>query len=266
MKKPSLYGMYGMPHDAVAGRVNARPPHTSTQEGAEDPASATLRTPPAEDLAELKRALAASQQQLQAAQQEIATLAEANARLRRRLVRLAEKCAQALHFAHYDALTGLPNRSLLLDRLKQAMAQSARQNKQVALLFIDLDRFKGVNDCLGHAAGDELLRQVAGRLAACVRCGDTACRYGGDEFVVMLPEIGGEAGAEAAAEKIRTRLAAPYGVDGHVIAISASIGVAVYQADGQTCSELIKQADSAMYLAKVRSNTPMRPFQPTLQS
>ena len=126
---------------------------------------------------------------MKAAQQQIDTLEKINSCLRQKLNRLEKKCAQALHSSYHDELTGLPNRNLLLDRLKQAMALSDRQHKQLALLFIDLDKFKNVNDRLGHVAGDKLLQQVAGRLAVCIRYGDTACRYGGDEFVIMLPEI-----------------------------------------------------------------------------
>lgn len=216
---------------------------------------------PSAELAELKRALATSQQQLQAARQQVDGLAKTNAALQRKLIRLAEKCARALHFAHHDELTGLPNRRLLLDRLKQAMGQSARHHKPVALLWVDLDHFKSVNDRLGHGAGDQLLQQVAARLAASIRCGDTASRYGGDEFVVMLPEIEGPEQAAAVAEKIRVQLAAPYLVDGQALAISASIGAAIYRADGQSCRDLLKQADLAMYLAKARGGISLRSFQ-----
>lgn len=131
------------------------------------------------------------------------------------------------------------------------MVQSTRQQKQVALLFIDLDKFKNVNDRFGHLAGDKLLQQVAGRLAACVRYGDTVCRYDGDEFVVMLTEVDAKESAVAMMEKIRSRLSLAYVLDGHVIEITASIGISVYKADGQNYNNLIKQADFAMYVAKV---------------
>ncbi|MEC4747037.1 GGDEF domain-containing protein [Methylomicrobium sp. Wu6] len=251
MKKMALYGMADT---AVAENTNTQFPNVPHQESPtithlQDPFSAQT---------ELKRALVARQQQLKAAQQQIQTLAETNAFLRQRLIRLAKKCAEARHFAHHDELTGLPNRSLLMDRLRQAMAQSARQQKQVALLFIDLDRFKSINDRLGHAAGDKLLQLVAERLAACIRYGDTACRYGGDEFVILLPEINGQESAAVVTEKIRAHLAASYVVDGYVIAITASIGVAVYRTGGQKGSDLIKQADKAMYQAKMNSVLPNR--------
>jgi len=175
-------------------------------EDAEVRISAQLPRPLLE-LVELKRTLSTSQQQLNVAQQQIKTLTETNVSLRRKSIRLAKKCAQARHFAYHDELTGLPNRSLLMDRLKQAMVQSARQHKQVALLYIDLDKFKSVNDSLGHAAGDKLLQLVAERLSASIRYGDTACRYGGDEFVVMLPQIDDQESVTAVTEKIRAHLA-----------------------------------------------------------
>ena len=203
---------------------------------------------------------------MKTAQLHIDSLEATKTSLREKLIRLAKKCAQALHFAYHDELTGLPNRALLLDRLKQAMAQSDRKQKQVALLFIDLDKFKGINDRLGHLAGDTLLQLVAERLSACIRKGDTACRYGGDEFLVMLTEIDGQDNAALVTEKIRARLAAPYVLDGYSISITASIGIALYRADGINCSELIKQADTAMYHAKKRSNLPNRPFQVSIQN
>ncbi|MGR8980314.1 MAG: diguanylate cyclase domain-containing protein [Gammaproteobacteria bacterium] len=262
MYKPNLYGITNI---TVAGLTNTQPHHLPQQEGFENPVRTQLLHPFLEP-EELKRALATSQQQLKAAQQQIETLAETNAYLRRRSVRLAKKCAQARHFAYHDELTGLPNRSLLMDRLKQAMVQSARQNKQVALLFIDLDGFKSVNDRLGHSAGDKLLQLVADRLTSCIRYGDTACRYGGDEFVILLPEIDGQESAEVVTEKIRAHLAVSYEVDGNNVEISASIGVAVYRTGGQNCSDLIKQADMAMYHAK--TSTPCRPclFEPAIHN
>jgi GGDEF domain-containing protein len=132
---------------------------------------------------DLRFALAASRQHLGAALQQIDALLEQRSRLEQQLIRLAQAVAQARRHAHHDELTGLPNRALLLDRFKQAVALGARQQKQVALLFLDLDGFKSINDALGHAAGDRLLQQAAARLAACIRTSDTACRYGGDELI-----------------------------------------------------------------------------------
>lgn len=182
--------------------------------------------------------------------QEIAGLNATNSQLRHRLVRLARKICQIRHFAYHDRLTGLPNRSLLLDRLNQAIIRGTRQHKQVALLFLDLDGFKSVNDRLGHSAGDNILQQVAQRLMSCLRGGDTACRYGGDEFVVMLPDVAGGEVALAVADKVRLILAAPYLVDNEIIPVTASVGSAVYPFDGKSVGELINRADSAMYTAK----------------
>ena len=146
--------------------------------------------------------------------------------------------------------TRLPNRQRLHDRFRQALAQAQRQHKLVVVLLLDLDGFKGVNDRLGHAAGDQVLQQVAKRLNDCVRVADTICRYGGDEFVLVLPEIEHGNTAGVIADKIRTHLDALYRVDGNVIAINASIGIAVYPNDGEVYRSLIEHADLAMYRAK----------------
>ena len=257
--------LYGMPDHAMSARTDALPGYVPEQEGPENQSYEQLQYALSE-LAALKQALARSQQQLKTAQLHIDSLEATKTSLREKLIRLAKKCAQALHFAYHDELTGLPNRTLLLDRLKQAMAQSDRKQKQVALLFIDLDKFKSINDRLGHSAGDTLLQLVAERLSACIRKGDTACRYGGDEFLVMLPEIDGQDNAALVTEKIRARLAAPYVLDGYSISITASIGIALYRADGLNCSELIKQADTAMYHAKKRSNLPSGPVHVSIQN
>jgi diguanylate cyclase (GGDEF)-like protein len=205
------------------------------------------------DVTALERALATSQRQLKVVQERIGTLVKRDSRQKQRFARLARKEAQVRHVAYHDELTGLPNRTLLLDRFNQAVTQGARQGRRVALLFLDLDGFKNVNDELGHAAGDQLLQQVAGRLTACIRAGDTACRYGGDEFVIMLPEVDGPESAATVAGKIRTHLAAPYAVEGGTIAVSASIGTAIYPVDGQDYGALMEQSDIGMYRAKTRS-------------
>jgi diguanylate cyclase (GGDEF)-like protein len=177
-------------------------------------------------------------------------LAEANARLREIAAQREAEVAKVRHFAYHDELTGLPNRALLLDRLKQALVRAKRQQTRLALLFLDLDGFKAINDRLGHAAGDKLLQRVAERLLSCVRGGDTACRYGGDEFVLLLPEVDDEKHAFEVAQKIHGRLARSYRVDDYSIAVTASIGVAVYPVDGVSRSDLINQADCAMFRAK----------------
>ncbi|MHB8816046.1 MAG: diguanylate cyclase domain-containing protein, partial [Steroidobacteraceae bacterium] len=173
-------------------------------------------------------------------------LRRVNARLAGTVRRLTRDISQARHFATHDSLTGLPNRRLLLDRIGQALAHATRYRKRVMVLVIDLDGFKVVNDVYGHSVGDELLRQVAGRLLACVRFCDTVCRYGGDEFVVMLPQIDAAEDAEVVSRKIRARLATPYVLGNEPHRVTASIGVAVYREDGQTSRELIDRADAAM--------------------
>ncbi|MBC8008081.1 MAG: GGDEF domain-containing protein, partial [Prolixibacteraceae bacterium] len=140
------------------------------------------------------------------------------------------------------------------DRLNQAIVQASRQHNQVGVLLLDLDGFKNVNDKLGHETGDKLLQRVAERLLFCIRGADTACRYGGDEFVILLPEVDGAKSAAEVAQKIRLNLANPFVIDDHSIAITASIGVAVYPDDGITQNDLIRRADIAMYLAKARNN------------
>ena len=198
----------------------------------------------------------------QDAGQHIKMLARSNARLKIKVARLRQEVARARHLAYHDELTGLPNRSLLMDRLTQTMAQAARQHKQVGLLLLDLDRFKSVNDSLGHAAGDKVLQQVAERLSACTRSCDTVCRYGGDEFVIMLPEIDGWESADVVARKIHTRLCAPFVFNDRAIVLTASIGIALYRTDGRNGSELITEADNAMYLAKANGGSLTRSHQP----
>ena len=203
----------------------------------------------------LQQALAASRQEALTTRQQLALLAEAKARLQELALRYQQEAATARHFALHDELTGLPNRTLLLDRLSQVLARAKRYDKQFALLFLDLDRFKDVNDTLGHAAGDKLLQRVSERLLASVRGGDTACRYGGDEFVLLLPEVESERRAMEVAEKIRGRLAKPYEIDGHSIALTATVGVAIYPNNGMGQVDLIGHADAAMYRAKNAKGT-----------
>ncbi|MCE1227351.1 MAG: EAL domain-containing protein [Geobacteraceae bacterium] len=154
------------------------------------------------------------------------------------------------HLANYDSLTGLPNRNLLHDRLQQAIVQSARMQGSVGVLFLDLDRFKGVNESLGHKAGDQLLRTVAERLRVCVRESDTLARVGGDEFVVILSVVAGEDGVSSAASKILAIISEPFVIEEQELYLTASIGVAVYPTDGSDVQTLLKHADLAMYQAK----------------
>lgn len=174
------------------------------------------------------------------------------------------------HLAYYDSLTGLPNRRLLLDRLTQALTYSARSGKEGALLFIDLDHFKTLNDTEGHAIGDLLLQQVAGRLTTAVREGDTVARLGGDEFVVMLEDLSDTA-LEAAAqtetigEKILEAISQPYRLGTHEHHSTSSIGATLFNDHQSGIDELLKQADIAMYQAKKAGRNTLRFFDPQMQ-
>ena len=154
------------------------------------------------------------------------------------------------NLAHYDPLTGLPNRTLLSDRLQQAITAAKREKSHMALMFIDLDKFKPVNDTLGHHIGDLLLKEVATRMLNCMRESDTAARIGGDEFIVLLPLIEAEIDTLAVAEKIREAICQPFKIAEHTLNISTSIGVAVYPEHGIDEKTLLKNADTAMYYAK----------------
>ncbi|MEO8598978.1 MAG: EAL domain-containing protein [bacterium] len=154
------------------------------------------------------------------------------------------------HVAHHDTLTGLPNRLLLQDRLSQAIELAHRQTEQLAVMFMDLDRFKYINDSLGHAVGDQLLQSVAKRLVDCVRHSDTVSRQGGDEFVLLLPVIERPEDAARSARKILAAMALPHRIDSHDLYISVSIGISIYPDDGLDAETLIKNADIAMYCAK----------------
>src|SRR6266545_767091 len=157
---------------------------------------------------------------------------------------------QIEHLAYHDALSGLPNRNLFLDHLRLAIALAAREGRQVAVLFLDLDRFKTINDSLGHASGDELLRTVADRLRACLRQGDTVARLGGDEFTVLLPEVADDLDAVKVAEKVLDRIRQPLTLQSREIVVTASIGISRFPGDGDAPEELVKKADVAMYQAK----------------
>jgi diguanylate cyclase (GGDEF)-like protein len=174
------------------------------------------------------------------------------------------------NLAFYDPLTQLPNRRLLMDRLKQALASSARSGREGALLFIDLDNFKTLNDTLGHDVGDLLLQQVAQRLESCVREGDTVARLGGDEFVVMLEDLSehdleAAAQAETVGEKILLTLNQPYQLATHEYRSTPSIGVTLFSDHEQNQDELLKHADIAMYQAKKAGRNSLRFFDPQMQ-
>ncbi len=157
---------------------------------------------------------------------------------------------QMSHLAQHDALTDLPNRVLLLDRVRQAISYYQRQQTGFALMFLDLDHFKDINDTLGHATGDELLRQVARRLRGLLRAADTVSRLGGDEFVLLLTDLRSAQDAQLLAAKIIAGMQAPFTVDPQVLNVTFSAGVALYPEDGATVDDLMRHADAAMYRAK----------------
>ncbi len=166
--------------------------------------------------------------------------------------------------AHHDFLTGLPNRILLNDRIGQAISLAHRQRCHAAVLFLDLDGFKQINDSLGHSIGDKLLQSVAKRLLECVRSPDTVARHGGDEFIVLLQELKHPEDAVFTVERLLKKAAEGYSIDSHQISITASIGVSVYPGDGQDAETLIKHADIAMYHAKKNGSQNHRFFRPEM--
>ncbi|MDO8413969.1 MAG: EAL domain-containing protein [Gallionellaceae bacterium] len=161
-----------------------------------------------------------------------------------------EKAERLNYLAYYDVLTGLPSRILFQDRLNHALNQASRYETDLALLFLDLDDFKNINDSLGHNTGDLLLKQLATRLTACVREGDTVARLGGDEFVVVLAEIAVEEDISLVAQKIIKLITEPFIVDSHELFVTCSVGIALYPKDGEDSQTLLKNADAALYQAK----------------
>lgn len=173
---------------------------------------------------------------------------------------------QMTHSAEHDFLTGLPNRMLLNDRISQAIALAPRHKKHVAVLFLDLDGFKHINDSLGHPTGDELLQSIAKRLAECVRASDTVSRQGGDEFVVLLSEVELAEDAAITARRMLHAVAQPHSIDGHDLHVTTSIGVSVYPDDGRDAETLIKNADTAMYQAKENGRQSFQFFKPAMNA
>ena len=169
---------------------------------------------------------------------------------------------QLRSIALHDKLTGLPNRFLLDDRLEQAVFRAGRSDRAFAVLFVDLDRFKPVNDSFGHRIGDELLRAVARRLKRCVRKGDTVARTGGDEFVIVLTDIAKAADAASISGKVLGELTRPFHLEGHELAISCSIGISVFPDDGTDVATLMVNADKAMYHAKKTGRSNYQFFTP----
>jgi diguanylate cyclase len=188
--------------------------------------------------------------QLAATRREVYAMARLNQALQEQIVRLSDELARTRRFAFHDELTGLPNRRLLKDHFGQAVARAIRTNAEIVLVFIDLNEFKAVNDTFGHVAADGLLQQLAGRLKACVRSADTACRFGGDEFVLLLPDIADKQEAMAAIDRIVAELAIPYVINGVPVSVKASVGMATYPRDGKEYSELLTLADFTMFSDK----------------
>jgi diguanylate cyclase (GGDEF)-like protein/PAS domain S-box-containing protein len=169
------------------------------------------------------------------------------------------------HLAQHDSLTDLANRVLLDDRLTQAIALARREQRRVALLFVDVDHFKSVNDSLGHDGGDRLLRSVALRLLGCVRTSDTVSRIGGDEFVILLPEVARVQDASLTAGTILRAFDRPHLIDQHELRISVSIGIATFPDDGGDAAALVARADLAMYRAKATSRRNFESSSPIVQ-
>ncbi len=168
------------------------------------------------------------------------------------------------HLATHDSLTNLPNRNLLQDRARQALMQASRQERRIGVMFLDLDHFKTTNDLLGHPMGDRLLQTVASRILNCVRDEDTVARQGGDEFIVVLPNVKRFEDVAIVAQKVLVTLAAPYSIDNTELNISASIGVSVYPDDGEDVETLMRHADTAMYYAKATGRNNFQFFTPKM--
>lgn len=168
--------------------------------------------------------------------------------------------------AHHDLLTGLPNRALFNDRLPLALAHARRNHSMLAVMFLDLDRFKTINDTLGHAVGDRLLQEVAQRLLSCLRDEDTVSRWGGDEFTILLPQINHVEDAAITAQRILEALKPAFNLQGHELYVTSSIGVAIYPQDGDDCQTLLKNADAALYQVKEQGRNNFQIYVPAINS
>jgi len=233
-------------------------PHSRRQEPAADQVIAQLREEVKTlrgQLVELSQAVAAAQAPLFGGPS--TALVEANGALVLSALHAAEVAESAMgelqeltRSGQHDVLTGTPNRALMLDRMEHAIALARRRGTRVALLFVDLDGFKQINDTLGHAIGDAVLHRVARRLESVIRDSDTVSRHGGDEFLVLLAEVGHATDAALIADKMLLAVAEP-AID-CLPALSASVGIAIYPEDGQEAADLIANADAAMYRVKGR--------------
>ncbi|TSE27647.1 putative signaling protein [Tepidimonas thermarum] len=186
--------------------------------------------------------------------------------VQQRTLELARSHASLMQLAHFDALTGLVNRSFWTEQAHTVLATARASGQEVGIVFLDLDRFKHINDSLGHTQGDRLLQTVAARLQGCLRARDVLGRFGGDEFVVLLPWIKGREGAATVARKIARTLDEPITLHGTQVRVGASLGVAVFPHDGDTVDALLRQADTAMYAAKAAGRNQWRFFEPTMHA
>ncbi len=207
------------------------------------------------ELQDLQQTLSAARRDVHGAR--VTLIVEANAHL----VQVALAAQTAMDLAHADlgrltrlsqrdGLTDTPNRTLMLDRLHSAITMAQRRSTLAAVFFLDVDHFKTINDTLGHAVGDAVLQMVARRLESSVRDSDAVGRYGGDEFLVLLPEVSKLADTTAIAEKILSDIAAPAEIEGHAVQLSVSVGIAMYPSDSEDAATLIALADAAMYCSK----------------
>jgi diguanylate cyclase (GGDEF)-like protein len=201
------------------------------------------------------------------------TLLEANEHLvvaaihSQTMTEVAEQATLLMSFkAERDFLTGLPNRALLADRLAQSIALAQRHGKRVALMYLDLDNFKGINDSLGHSVGDQLLVSTAKRLEGCVRHSDTVSRQGGDEFVVLLSEVEAVQDAARAADKLVKAMAEPHLIGGHRLNVTLSSGISLYPDDGADAEAVLTNADTAMYHAKRNGRNSYQRFDPEMNA
>jgi len=177
-----------------------------------------------------------------------------------------DAASAAEHLAYHDALTGLPNRQLFHDRLVVAIANAHRARHKLAVFFLDLDRFKIINDSLGHAAGDALLRAVASRVTTHLRENDTVARLGGDEFTILSPRIDGGEDAITIAHKVRDAVEAPVAIEGRELFVTTSIGISIYPDDGETAETLLRNADAALYRAKARGRDTFELYRPAMNA
>lgn len=194
----------------------------------------------------------------------VPALEQENAELRERLETLTHREANARYLATHDGLTGLANRSLLMDRYIQAAAHAQRNQRPIALLVLDLDGFKAINDNHGHLIGDRVLQRIARELESTARAGDTACRYGGDEFVLLLASVDSLADARVVAEKVRVRMLDALRAEDIALDVTASCGIAMYPEDGDNWHALMEAADIAMYQDKPRASNGSADGAPTI--